>query len=327
MPQLTEADRYLLQQIAGGDSSAWSQLVQRYQGRLLAFARGRLHRKDDAEDLVQDTFIAFLESVASGKFRENASVETFLFTILRHKLIDLFRSPATMRVCFLQDVLERQAGGGSGGGSSGGGGSGGGDARSPQMEDSQQLTASFYVRRDEQSQMLRAALSNALEALAERLQAAQNLRDLQIIEMLFYAQIRNKDAAAIMGMDEKQIALVKHRAIKEIHEHVVAHGRLGRADAPMLDTPAWENAASTASLLSEVWEEQRPTCPKRSTIGRFLLGTLEPQWQSYVDFHVNRLGCQFCKANLDDLKKETTEEPKAVYDRVLQSTVGFFRKT
>jgi RNA polymerase sigma factor (sigma-70 family) len=323
MPQLTEADRYLLEKITAGDSSAWSQLVQRYQGRLLAFARGRLHRKEEAEDLVQDTFIAFLESIGGGRFRENASVETFLFTILRHKLIDYFRGKQ-MRVCFLQEVLESQGGGGSSGGGSSGGGGGGG--RAPQMEDSQQETASFYARRDEQSGMLRTALSDALDALVERLKASENLRDLQIIEMLFYAQLRNKDAAGVIGMDEKQIALIKHRGVKEIREHVVARNRLGRAEAPLLDTPAWESAASTSSLLSEVWEQQRPTCPKRSTIGRFLLGTLEPEWQSYVDFHVNRLGCQFCKANLDDLKKATSEEPRAVYDKVLQSTVGFFRR-
>src|SRR3954471_3339968 len=137
MAQLTEADRYLLSQITAGDSSAWSQLVQRYQGRLLAFARGRMHRKEEAEDLVQDTFIAFLESIAGGRFRENASVETFLFTILRHKLIDYFRGKQ-MRVCFLQEVLETQRTGGGGGGS--GGGSSGGGGRAPQMEDSQQET-------------------------------------------------------------------------------------------------------------------------------------------------------------------------------------------
>ena len=34
--------------------------------------------------------------------------------------------------------------------------------------------------------------------------------------MLFYAQLRNKDAAAVIGMNEKQIALIKHRAVKEI---------------------------------------------------------------------------------------------------------------
>src|SRR5256885_7605534 len=133
MAQLTEADKYLLDQIARGDSSAWAQLVQRYQGRLLAFARGRLHRIEEAEDLVQDTFIAFLESVAASKFRENASVETFLFTILRHKLIDFFRSPAKMRLCFLQEVLDSGLDGGSERSA--------GPRRTPQIEDSQQATA------------------------------------------------------------------------------------------------------------------------------------------------------------------------------------------
>src|SRR5438876_7579533 len=104
--QLTQADTYLLDQIARGDAEGWSQLVARYQGRLLAFARGRLARKEEAEDLVQDTFIAFLEGLS--KFRENASVETFLFTILRHKLIDFFRG-RQMRVRFLQEVLEGRA--------------------------------------------------------------------------------------------------------------------------------------------------------------------------------------------------------------------------
>ena len=47
---------------------------------------------------MQDTFIAFLEGIK--RFRENASVETFLFTILRHKLIDFFRGKQ-MRTCFL----------------------------------------------------------------------------------------------------------------------------------------------------------------------------------------------------------------------------------
>src|SRR5580765_4482030 len=136
MAELTEGDRYLLQQIARGDGEGWSQLVERYQGRLLAFARSRLSRKEEAEDLVQDTFIAFLEGLKN--FRENASVETFLFTILRHKLIDFFRGKQ-MRTCFLQDVLEGDSS----------------DDRTPEMEDSQSPTASWYARRDEQDDLLR----------------------------------------------------------------------------------------------------------------------------------------------------------------------------
>src|SRR5204863_4820329 len=274
-------------QISRGDAEGWSQLVRTYQGRLLAFARSRLARKEEAEDLVQDTFIAFLEGIK--RFRENASVETFLFTILRHKLIDFFRGKQ-MRTCFLQEVMESRAPE---------------HDRPMTLADSQQPTASWYARRDEHGQQLRDALSDALDELTERLRQSQNFRDLQIIEMLFYAQIRNKDAAAFIGIDEKQIALIKHRALKEIREQVVSRGTVSKADAPMIDTPAWEASAQSASLLSEGWEGQRPTCPKRSTLGRYVLGTLEPTWQNYVDFHVNKLGCQFCRANLEDLKKQS----------------------
>jgi len=310
MAELTQADRYLLDRISRGDEAAWAQLVERYQGRLLAFARGKLNRKDEAEDLVQDTFIAFLEGLK--RFRENASVETFLFTILRHKIIDFFRGKQ-MRVCFIQEVME--------------GRSSGEPDRPMSLADSQQPTASWYARKDEQDQSLRDALSDALDELTERLRKSENFRDLQIIEMLFYAQIRNKDAASVLGMDEKQIALIKHRALREIREQVVARGTVSKSEAPMIDTPAWEASAQSASLLSEVWERQRPTCPKRSTLGRYVLGTLEPAWQTYVDFHVNKLGCVFCRANLDDLKKQSEEQPRALHSRVLQSTVGFFRQT
>src|SRR5690349_6131560 len=182
MAELTEGDRYLLQQITRGDAEGWSQLVRTYQGRLLAFARSRLARKEEAEDLVQDTFIAFLEGFA--RFRENASVETFLFTILRHKIIDFFRGKQ-MRVCFLQEVME---------------GCATDRDRPAQLADSQP-TASWYARRDEHGQILRDALSDALDQLIERLRQTKNFRDLQIIEMLFYAQIRNKDAASFIGMN------------------------------------------------------------------------------------------------------------------------------
>ena len=81
----------------------------------------------------------------------------------------------------------------------------------------------------------------------------------------------------------------------------------------------------TDSLLTEVWEEWRFTCPKRSTIGRFLLGTLEEPWAEYVQFHVNRLGCRFCRANVDDLQKADETERQKVHQRVFESTIGFFK--
>ena len=303
MAALTEAERYLLQQIRAGNSDGWSQLVQRYEGRLLAFARSRLRRTSEADDLVQDTFVSFLAALPT--FNDAYSVETFLFTILRRKIIDHFRGRQS-RVCFLQETLEANLGQDE-------------DTPTPQIR-SGDLTASRHVQQDEQRTRQRAALIGALHDLIHRLRQADNFRDLKIVEMLFYAHIRNKDAARLLGMDEKQIALIKHRCLKEVREGVL---RRLDAGASAFD----ESDPSTASMLSEVWEDQRLTCPKRTTIGRLLLGTLEPVWKEYVEFHVLTLGCSFCRANHDDLKAETTEQPRIVHDRVMQSTIGFFRHT
>lgn len=308
MAELTEADRYLLQRIASGDAEGWRQLVERYQGRLLAFARSRLSRKEEAEDLVQDTFIAFLEGLKN--FRENASVETFLFTILRRKLIDFFRG-RQMRVCFLQEAIAKSS-----------------DDTSfaPVSLEAADPTASVHMRKIEQGAILRTALADALDALLKRLRDQQNFRDLEIIEMIFYAQLRNKDVGRLMNMDEKAIALIKHRALNHIKEHVAANPTLGKAEVSAIDIPTWEDSAIATSLLTDVWEERRPTCPKRSTVGRFLLGTLDGPWQKYVDFHLNQLGCVFCRANLEDLKKKTEDSGnKTFHAKLMQSTIGFLR--
>ena len=307
MAELSEGDKYLLEQIRRGDAEGWAALVERYEGRLLAFARGRLKQPADAEDIVQDTFFHFLKGLPA--FREDASVETYLFTILRRKVVDHFRG-RHMRLCSLQDVLDS----GGGGGSSGGGDESREAASRIAGDDP---TPSWYVRRDEQATIDRSALAASLRALLDRLKAADNLRDLRVIEMLFYGQLRNKDAAGIAGIDEKHVALIKHRALNEVRDHVARNSASGAAAG----LPVHGD-----SMVTEVWEEQRLTCPKRSTIGRYLLGTLEPRWQELVDFHLNRLGCRFCRANLDDLQKKTREDSAVVRDRILHSTIGFFKK-
>ena len=87
------ADQFLVEQISQGDQSAWRQLIDRFSGRLLAFARARTTSFSDAEDLVQETFVGFRQSLAH--FDRARSLETYLFTILRYKLYDLLRQRKT----------------------------------------------------------------------------------------------------------------------------------------------------------------------------------------------------------------------------------------
>ena len=83
------ADAFLVKEIVNGSQSAWRQLIDRYSGRLLAFARARTASLNDAEDLVQETFVGFLQSL--DHFDSSRSLETYLYTILRYKLYDLLR--------------------------------------------------------------------------------------------------------------------------------------------------------------------------------------------------------------------------------------------
>ena len=295
MAESSEADRYLLDQIARGNADAWAQLVGRYHGRLLAFARSRLRSAADADDFVQETFLRFLQSFRT--FRAGASVETFLFTILRRRLIDHFRGRQRLAACAISDSA----------------------VAGDKMMSSEQ-TPSWYARRDEQTELLEQAVVAGLDGITRRLRDRQRLDDLRVIELLFYAQLRNKDVAAACGIDEKQVAQAKFRALAQVREHLAASLAPRQLDALRLS--GWEGDDVADSILTRAWEALRPTCPKRSTLGRYLLQTLEPPWREHVQFHVERLGCRFCQANLDDLRREPQEQ-KPLRDRVFQSTVGF----
>src|SRR5687767_12434191 len=162
MADLTEADKYLLDRIDRGDGDAWAQLVDRYHGRLRAFALGRLgpRRGADADDLVQDTFAAFLQSFRS--FRRDSGLETYLFTILRRKLIDLFRGRGTggLRPCSINDLS-----GPVGSRAADDSATGAAAATAGSTLPGREPAASWYARRDEQADRLSAALGEAFDAL------------------------------------------------------------------------------------------------------------------------------------------------------------------
>src|SRR3954449_4821047 len=85
----SESDRLLIQQIRQGDARAWEQLIGRYEGRLLAFVDRRLHDRAASEDVVQETFVGFLNSLPN--YDDGRELQTYLFTIASHKLTDYLR--------------------------------------------------------------------------------------------------------------------------------------------------------------------------------------------------------------------------------------------
>lgn len=71
-----------------------AQWVEEHTSELLGYARQRVNDSQLAEDLVQDTFLAALTGLEG--FKQEASPRTWLFSILRHKLMDHYRKAFKM---------------------------------------------------------------------------------------------------------------------------------------------------------------------------------------------------------------------------------------
>jgi RNA polymerase sigma-70 factor (ECF subfamily) len=65
-------------------------LVKAYTKDLFGYAITKVHQKELAEDLVQDTFLSAYQSYENYKGKSN--VKTWLFSILKHKIADYYRS-------------------------------------------------------------------------------------------------------------------------------------------------------------------------------------------------------------------------------------------
>jgi RNA polymerase sigma-70 factor (ECF subfamily) len=80
--------------------------VTRYGNLLYKYCLPRINDSILAEDLVQDTFLSALKSLDT--FRGEASEKSWLFTILRNKIIDHYRkkasNPATTMIPDLTDL-------------------------------------------------------------------------------------------------------------------------------------------------------------------------------------------------------------------------------
>ncbi len=288
------ADQFLIDGIRQGNQGAWRQLIDRYNGRLLAFARARTVSLSDAEDLVQEAFVGFLQSVTH--FDASRSLETYLFTILRYKLFDSLRQRKLSTVTEPYDSEEWW------------------DRVVPGSTE----TPSGIAVKAEAQQGQEVLLGDVLKRFIRELRDRDAFDDLQVIELLFFAGMRNLDVADLLDVDQKAVAGVKFRAIQKLQKY------LSEQDPSSL---ACLDESGADVTVTRVWRERRLTCLKRSTLGSYLLGVVDEPWRSYIQFHLDVVGCPMCVANLADLESEQDETGGADVDRVFQSSVGFLTRT
>lgn len=103
-----------------------------------------------------------------------------------------------------------------------------------------------------------------------------------------------------------------------------------RSRPELLTQLAVINGRRDAGLHSvgEIWRRRRLSCPTRQQLGSHLLGALDEGHVAYIQFHLQIIGCRYCQANLDDLRRQQEEKAETVTTRrtkYFQSTAGHLR--
>jgi RNA polymerase sigma-70 factor, ECF subfamily len=190
-----EADKALVARIRSGDEAAWQECIDRFEGRLMAFAISRLSNRASAEDVVQETFVGFLTSLPN--YDENTPIESFLFAIAAHKLTDLLRREGRRPALPLMADT-----------SSGPGREPTGRAR----------VASSLARSHERKSGEEAVLAACLQELIEQWFAKGEWERLKCMELLLVQGRANKEVAARLGISEQQVANHKHFVVSKLKD-------------------------------------------------------------------------------------------------------------
>jgi RNA polymerase sigma-70 factor (ECF subfamily) len=82
-------ERWLARRLLSGDKKEFRRFYRRNQPRLLAYVLVRVKTREDAEEIVQDVFLGFLDALPLFGYR--SSLWTFLVSIARHEIADYFR--------------------------------------------------------------------------------------------------------------------------------------------------------------------------------------------------------------------------------------------
>ncbi|MFO0014905.1 MAG: hypothetical protein ACK553_19380 [Planctomycetota bacterium] len=83
--------------------------------------------------------------------------------------------------------------------------------------------------------------------------------------------------------------------------------------------------------IGDIWRRYRLSCPSREELGSYLLGAMMDDASSYIQFHVEQIGCRYCQANLEDLQSggdaaSTSAVVRQRRDRFFRSSVGRISK-
>lgn len=93
-----ESEKELLEDIKSGSRDAMHRLYERFVGYAMAVALRYVPLRDDAEDVVQDSFVKVFSSVSKFEYRGEGSVKGWLLRIVANEAITFVRHQRKLTV-------------------------------------------------------------------------------------------------------------------------------------------------------------------------------------------------------------------------------------
>jgi len=292
-----EGDRFLVEEMQAGSADAFRRLVDRFSGRLTAYASRKLHGSGiDPEDALQETFISLVRGL--DRLQGVRSLQAYLFTLLKCRIADLVRARGPTAGAVSLDRATPS-----------------GRALEVPAPESRPST---YVRREEAVDARRIVLAEVLEELLTRIKDESKFRDLMILELLFTRGLSQQEVARLVNTSEPTVSRARKSLVDKLRTLVGKHAKAEALD----DLPSGDDAAR---LVTSIWQENLFSCVKRSTLGSYALGVVDAGWAEYIRFHLETVECEYCLAHLEDVGGGGPKVSTSVRERIFASSVGFLR--
>jgi RNA polymerase sigma-70 factor (ECF subfamily) len=179
MVQKANHDEMTLVEKAKVDPEAFSALYERYFQRIYSYVSWRIGSRRDVEDLVSDIFTKALDKLSSFKWQKGATFSSWIFRIAHNAVVDYYRSKGKRRHVDLDDL--------------------------PEIESSGLLPSEALDRR------------RLFETLSQMIQELPT-RQAEIITMRFFGEMRNKEIAKILDIEERSVSSSLFRGLKKLHD-------------------------------------------------------------------------------------------------------------
>ncbi len=171
-----------LETVSGELLPTFDELYEQYFPRLYSYLSYRVDSTQDAEDLVAETFIKVVKGLPTFKAQHQHSFAAWLFRIAHNTLVSFQRDKQhwqTVAATLPLEVAE--------------------DLPAPQNQLPEE-----QLLKQEQIRLVR----HMLESLAPRQQ--------EVLKLKFFGELRNREIAAILDLDERSVSAYLHRGLEEL---------------------------------------------------------------------------------------------------------------